>query len=93
MKSSGNKIIFDPSAIKDVLIIDRDILLRIKHAIELKLATKPELYGSPLHGVLRPFWKLRVGDYRVVYKFAEGEVRIFAIVHRKDIYRVVERRL
>ncbi|MFA6158721.1 MAG: type II toxin-antitoxin system RelE/ParE family toxin [Candidatus Paceibacterota bacterium] len=93
MKSSGNKLLFDPSAIKDALIIDRDILLRIKQAIEFKLVTKPELYGSPLHGVLRPFWRLRVGDYRVVYKFAEGEVRIFAIVHRKDVYKMLERRL
>ncbi|WHZ29084.1 MAG: hypothetical protein OJF51_003884 [Nitrospira sp.] len=31
-------------------------------------------YGTPLRKTLRGYWKLRVGDYRVVYKIEGDEV-------------------
>jgi mRNA interferase RelE/StbE len=42
-----------------------------------------------LRGTLKPGWRVRVGDYRVLYRIndAAGEVRIFAIGHRREIYR------
>ena len=37
---------------------------------------------------LRPIFRIRVGDYRVVYTLREGpHVIVLAIGHRKDIYR------
>ena len=53
---------------------------RIARAIESRLATSPERFGAPLTGSLRGYWKLRVGDYRVVFKVAAREVWILAIV-------------
>jgi len=50
--------------------------------------THPEVYGRPLRHTLRGYWKLRVGDYRVVFKIKGAEVHILAIVHRKETYRV-----
>ena len=40
---------------------------RIKRAIERKLMTAPEMYGERLKGTLKDLWKLRVGDYRVIF--------------------------
>jgi hypothetical protein len=37
------------------------------------LMTAPQEYGLPLKKNLRGYWKLRVGDYRVVFH-VEGEV-------------------
>jgi mRNA interferase RelE/StbE len=65
----------------------------IQHAIEEKLTERPELYGKPLHKELKGFWKLRVGDYRVVFQLEGAMVRVIAILHRKSDYRGVEKRL
>jgi mRNA interferase RelE/StbE len=38
---------------------------------------------------LRTGWRIRVGDYRVLYRIddAAGNVKIFEIGHRREIYR------
>jgi mRNA interferase RelE/StbE len=41
---------------------------RIRRAIESRLMTALQEYGLPLRKNLRGYWKLRVGDYRVVFK-------------------------
>ncbi len=65
---------------------------RIRASIESRLTTTPERFGSPLKGSLRGYWKLRVGDYRVVFRASESEVLILAVVHRKDAYQRASRR-
>ena len=65
---------------------------RIALRVEERLGTTPERFGEPLSGSLRGYWKLRVGDYRVVFKVGAGEVWILAIVHRKDVYPRATRR-
>ena len=65
---------------------------RIARMIEARLSTSPERFGAPLSGSLRGYWKLRVGDYRVVFKVGEGEVWILAVLHRKDVYDRASRR-
>jgi len=55
---------------------------RIKRAIETRLAIDPIKSGEPLKGDLKGFRKLRIGDYRIVYKIIEKEVLILGIRHR-----------
>ena len=66
---------------------------RIARAIEARLTTSPEHFGVPLKGSLHGFWKLRIGDYRVVFKVDANDVWILAVLHRKDVYDRAERRL
>jgi mRNA interferase RelE/StbE len=56
------------------------------------LSTTPERYGVPLAGTLRGYWKLRVGDYRVVFRVTADAVWILAILHRREVYEAAERR-
>ena len=53
-------------------------------AMGLRLATFPHfrMVGSDK-------FRLRVGDYRVIYRFdlAKGEIYLVAIGHRREIYR------
>ena len=66
---------------------------RIRKAIESRLMTAPQEYGLPLRKNLGGYWKLRVGDYRIVFK-VEGEiVYVLAIRHRKKIYEEVPGRI
>ena len=61
---------------------------RIKKAIEKKLAIDPIAFGKPLKYSLKGLRRLRVDDYRIVYKVAENEmaITIVKIAHRKEIY-------
>jgi len=65
----------------------------IKRAIEDRLATQPETYGKPLRKTLKGYWKLRVGDYRIVFKVSSNSILIFGIIHRKDVYRLIKKRI
>lgn len=77
----------------DLPRLSTEVRRRIARSIESRLATAPERYGAPLTGSLRGYWKLRVGDYRVVFQMTGPEVWILAVVHRKDAYERAERRL
>ena len=65
----------------------------IKRAIEDRLATQPETYGKPLRKTLKGYWKLRVGDYRIVFKVSSNSIFIFGIIHRKEVYKLIKKRI
>jgi mRNA interferase RelE/StbE len=65
----------------------------IKRALEERLASRPELFGHPLKGSLKGYWKLRVRGYRIVFKLFEDKILILAIVDRKVVHRQSERRI
>jgi mRNA interferase RelE/StbE len=52
----------------------------------------PHEYGEPLRKTLKGYWKLRVGDYRVVFRVDGDEILILGICHRKEVYPLMERR-
>ena len=76
----------------DIPLLDAKLRTRIKNAIERRLTTAPHLYGEPLRKTLRGYWKLRVGDYRVVFKIVDEEVWILGIIHRKKVYAEIKKR-
>lgn len=63
----------------------------IKRAIEERLTLDPIRLGKPLRHSLKGFRRLRVSDYRVVYRIETEEriVVVVAIKHRKDIYEEI----
>ena len=72
--------------------IDNKNKKMIKSAIEERLATHPELYGKPLQRNLKGYWKLRVGEYRIVFKISKSDIFILGIMDRKNIYSQIEKR-
>ena len=64
----------------------------IKRAIEERLVTQPEIYGKPLQRSLKGYWKLRVGEYRIVFKMSKNDIFILGIMDRKNIYSQIEKR-
>ena len=65
----------------------------IRRAIEDRLSTQPEVYGKPLQRTLKGYWKLRVGDYRVVFKVFGDDICILGIIHRKKVYKPIKKRI
>ena len=86
-------VIFHPAVKDDAAVIAKAVRERIRSAIATRLTTEPALYGKPLRGTLAGYWKLRVGDWRVVYAIRDNEVIVFAIKHRSHVYDEVNDRL
>jgi mRNA interferase RelE/StbE len=59
---------------------------KIKGSIEAKLTLDPLLYGKPLRRDLHGCYKLRIGDYRVIYFVKNNDVFIVVIGHGRDVY-------
>lgn len=79
-------VILQSSAEKDFKKIDRQIQERILKKLS-DLEQDPNI-GIPLTGNLAGLWKLRIGDYRVVYQIKNQEliVLVLKIGHRKNVY-------
>lgn len=77
---------------KDIPKLDERSKSMIKRAIEERLTSRPELFGHPLKGSLKGYWKLRVRGYRIVFKLFQDKILILAILDRKVVYRQSERR-
>ena len=60
----------------------------IRKAIEKKLSIDPIAFGKPLRYSLKGYRRLRVGDYRVIYRIIEDKVlvMIIDIDYRRDVY-------
>ena len=76
----------------DIPLIDLRTRTCIKKAIETRLTTAPHQYGEPLRKTLKGYWKLRVGDYRAVFKVVKSKVLILGIIHRKNVYDKIKKR-
>jgi mRNA interferase RelE/StbE len=78
---------FTKSAQKEINKLPRQASFRIAKAIE-------KLNIDPRKGNVRPMigvksWRLKVGDYRVIYDILDKKlvILIIKIGHRRDIYR------
>jgi len=87
------RVLYHPEVKADISKINEKLKSRIKKAIETRLMTAPQQYGEPLRKTLKGYWKLRVGDYRIVFKVSGKEITVFGIIHRKNIYRAIGRRI
>ncbi|MEW1826547.1 type II toxin-antitoxin system RelE/ParE family toxin [Streptomyces sp. NPDC088196] len=84
---------FTPPAQRDLLKIPRPDALRILHRLtELQRALDTNdtsaLDIKALQGH-NARWRLRVGDFRVVYTVEDGELVVWVLSagHRRDVYR------
>jgi mRNA interferase RelE/StbE len=77
---------------KDLPLILKPRKSEIKKAIEAKIVTRPQVYSRPLRRSLKGYRKLRVGDYRIIFRIEENDVKIFAIQHRSIVYTTTPQR-
>jgi mRNA interferase RelE/StbE len=79
-------IIWTAPAERQLRKLDRSVGKRIFEAVE-------ELAEDPFRRVLRlvnsPYYRLRVGDYRVIIDLQEGKLLVLVLLmgHRKNIYK------
>lgn len=78
---------------EDIPRISLDWKIKIRKAIEVRLTAAPELYGKPLRQSLANYRKLRVGNYRIIFRIENMKVKIFVIAHRKIAYDLIYKRI
>ena len=87
------RLIYHPDVLKeDLQGLPANIKSRIRKAIETRLLKDPVMFGQPLRQSLKGHRKLRVGDWRVIYRVEHSNIVILMIGNRKDVYREVFRR-
>jgi mRNA interferase RelE/StbE len=89
----NSRAIYHPEVRADIALINEKLKKRVKKAIETRLKTEPEKYGVPLRKTLKGYWKMRAGDYRIIFRVSGDEIIIFGIQHRKNVYGAIGKRL
>ena len=76
-----------PAAVRALRKLDPPVALRIQGAIALLAVDPRPPAARALRG--RPGWRVRVGDYRIIYVI-EDDVLLIVVVtigHRSDVYK------
>jgi mRNA interferase RelE/StbE len=81
-------VTFAPSADKALRKLPHSIQIRIATAVDA-LLSDPRPRGSVKLKGEADLWRIRVGDYRVVYTIEDDKllVLVVRVAHRKDVYR------
>lgn len=83
------KITFKTSAEKDLRKLPKAVILAVLATIN-DLAVNPYSIGiKKLKGVDKPCFRVRTGDYRIIYEVNNQEllIHIIEIGHRKEVYK------
>ena len=82
-----------PHAVREFKKLDPQTKEKIRHAID-SLRQSPTSGPSVkrLKGMLREYYRYRLGDYRIVYAVSPKTHQVFIdyIQHRKDVYREMQ---
>ena len=88
------EIHLSPHAVRSFKKLDPGTQERIHHAIE-NLRHTPSSGPSVkrLKGLLRDYYRYRVGDYRIIHAVSQKTHQVFIdyIQHRRDVYRDIKR--
>ncbi len=82
------EIVVAPKAKRDLATLPRNTLPRIDSHI-LSLSSDPRPVGSKKLKGLENVFRIRVGDYRIIYEIRDDRlvVLVIRVGHRKDIYK------
>ena len=75
-------------AVKDLGKLDRQVVLRILKKLDWFSKNFERIVPEPLSGKFKGVYKLRVGDWRIIYTVENDVMVIQSIGHRREIYKV-----
>ncbi len=81
------KVEWEKEALADIQKIDRPIVKRILNKITWLSQHFDNIIPEPLSGDMSGHFKLRIGDWRVVYVLEKHAIVIRAVGHRREIYK------
>jgi len=81
-----HEVFWKKSVSKDIKRITQERQDKLINKIEKTLSKKAK-QGEKLKGKFEGFYKLRIGDYRVIYTFIPKGVLVLRVRHRKNAYK------
>ncbi|MBD2444106.1 type II toxin-antitoxin system RelE/ParE family toxin [Dolichospermum sp. FACHB-1091] len=80
---------YEPEALADLAKLTKSVCQRIVNKINWLAGNFDQITPQTLTAELSGFFKLRVGDYRVIYEFDPDQRIIFIdrVGHRSEIYK------
>jgi mRNA interferase RelE/StbE len=81
------KVEWEKEALDDLKKIDKPIVKRILNKISWFSQHFDNIIPEPLSGDMTGLFKIRVGDWRVVYTIKDEVIVIQAVEHRREIYK------
>jgi mRNA interferase RelE/StbE len=80
---------FTLQAEEDLSRLDKTIAQYISNKIEWLSQNIENIIPAPLKGKFKGKYKLRVGDWRVVYSFEHSTqiITVYAVRHRSEVYK------
>jgi mRNA interferase RelE/StbE len=84
------QVVFTPTAESDLAAVGKDAAQRTMKKLRWLTENFDALTPEPLTGQWSGMYKLRVGDYRVLYTFDRQSrvITVHFIRHRREVYRV-----
>lgn len=80
------EIRFTRRALRDTRKLPPEARREVEVALD-ELADDPSS-GDPLHGDWKGYWKLRTGDFRIIYRIASRDiVEVQYVRHRREAHR------
>ena len=77
---------FTPEARAQLRAIDRTVALRILESIA-RLGETQSGDVEPMRGEWQGCYRLRVGEYRVIFRYIEDGLEVLTVGHRSDVYK------
>lgn len=84
----GYEIVYKPSAERTFAKLTNDVQKHIFSAVQ-QLAENPRPPGVKKLKAVIDLYRIRVGDYRIVYSIEDKQLKILVLTigHRRDVYR------
>lgn len=83
-----HKIEWTEDSLEDLQKLDKSVVKRILNKVTWFSEHFNNITPEPLSGEFSGKFKLRIGDWRVVYAIEADSIEIQAIGHRRDIYKL-----
>ena len=89
IKETFYELIHKPTFTNQLLTIPKEEIAKVLEKIQL-LRDNPKTQGNlkkRLHGYQGKVYRLRCGDYRIIYSYGNGWVSLLGVDQRKDVYK------
>jgi mRNA interferase RelE/StbE len=82
------KVEWTGEAVEDLEKLDKIISQRIIKKLDWVSCNFEHIIPEPLSGKLKGLFKIRAGDWRIIYTVEKDSIVIQYIAHRREIYRI-----
>jgi mRNA interferase RelE/StbE len=81
---------FTVQAAEDLSRLDKPVAQQIAHRIDRLSQEIETIIPIPLKGQFKGKYKLRIGDWRVIYSLDHPAqlITIYAVRHRREVYKI-----